>query len=309
MLMPGPVQPLSGQVTDADGRKVADLGLGCLYAGTLPPASIPAGSTSILDVVGISGSTLTLAGSEGNGPADCTLGAGPDRHCLNGRPGTDGLGQCETDADCGGRSGMCNLDARCYFGPPIPVPNAALSACTISAFLTEMCGAADLVSKQTTLATVLSSRLYITGDQTSPCPRCVQGTCSAGKNVGRPCTGIGAKQTTFECPPEDRQFLGTLTVIIPVLTTSASTLTADGAGLFCPDQSSPGAFGRDDVRNVMETGVPAGGSGDPQAQTLVATFCLPASGNSIVDGAGHLPAVGALSATGVLDLSEFSSIP
>ncbi len=313
-LMPAPAPPFSGQVTDALGQRIGDLGLGCLYTGSLPPASVPDGSTSILDVVGKSGSRLTLAGSTGTGPADCTLGAGPDRHCSNGKPGTDGLGKCTSDTDCGVSPvhdhlvGACNLDANCYFGPPVPVPNGVISACAISAFLTDMCGATDLATNQTMVATNLSSRLYITGDEASPCPRCLGGKCSAGKNVGHTCTGTGSTSTTFECPPDDDRFFGTLTVILSSLGTGTSTLT-DARGMFCPDQISSGAFGNDSARKVTETGMPAGGSGNPQAQTLAGTFCLPASGSSIVDGTGHLPGVGALSAPGVLDLSGLVLLP
>jgi hypothetical protein len=303
MLSPGPASPFSGQANNAADQKLAYLGTGCLYTGALPPATVPDGSTSILDVVGISGTALTLAGSAGDGPTDCTLGAGPDRHCSNGTPGTNGAGACESDADCGRKPGSCNLDANCYFGPPVPVPNSIFSACAVSAFLTDMCGAADLATKETKVATILSSRLYLTGDEASPCPRCVGGKCTAGKNVGKACTGIGLQSTSVDCPPDDSQFLGSLTVALTTLTTGTMALTADDAGLFCPDQISPGAFGIDSVRKVIETGSPLGGSGNLQAQTLAGVFCLPATGNAVVDGLGHLPGVGALSAPGVLDLS------
>jgi hypothetical protein len=55
--------------------------------------------------------------------------------------------------------------------------------------------------------------------------------------------------------------------------------------------------------------MPAGSSGNPQAQTLVAAFCLARGGSQVVDAVGHLPAVGALSATGVLDVSGFLPFP
>ena len=306
-LSPGASPPFSGHATNAAGQDLTDLGTGCLYTGTLPPAIIPDGGTSILDVVGTSGSALTLGGSPGDGPKDCTLGAGPGQHCSNGKPGTDGFGNCLTDADCGHAVGACNLDANCYFGPPVPVPNGGLSACAITTFLTPLCGTADLSSKQSMLSTALSARLYLTSDPAFPCARCVDGACSGGKNIGKPCTGVGSKQTTIDCPPEDKQFIGTVTVVLPIITTGTSGLTADDMGQFCPDQTSPGAFGNAGARQVIEMGVPLGGSGDLQAQTLAATFCVAATGNAILDGLGHFPAVGALSAPGVLDLSGVAS--
>jgi len=46
------------------------------------------------------------------------------------------------------------------------------------------------------------------------------------------------------------------------LTTGTTTLT-DPAGLFCPDQANPGAFGRFSARTITETGVPLGASPVP----------------------------------------------
>lgn len=306
MLSPPPSAPMSGLLNDAVENQIADLGLGCLYTGSLPPARVPDGAKSILDVVGMSGSRLTLAGSTGTGPADCTLGAGPDRHCSNGKPGTDGSGRCETDTDCGNARGSCNLDANCYFGPPVPVPAAA--SCAVTNFLTQACGSSDLQTNQSMLATVLSSKLYITLDRRG-CPQCIGGTCSFGKNEGKACTGVGSLLTTIECPPDDKRWVGTLTIVVSNLTTGSTKLSADSAGIFCPDQTVPGSFGISDAREVIETGEPLHGSGNSQAQTLVATFCLPKTGNSLIDGLGGLPATGALSVPGVLDLSGVVSLP
>lgn len=303
-LSPPTLPPYTGQVADAKDNAIAYLGAGCLYAGALPAAPIPDGATSILDVVGISGTSLTLAGSAGDGPSNCTLGAGPGRHCSNGAPGTDALGACNTDADCGHKLGSCNFDANCYFGPPVPVPNSIFSACAVSVFLTDMCGAADLATNETQAATVLSSRLYLTGDAKSPCPRCIDGACSAGKNVGRSCTPVGSFLTSVDCPPDDSKFLSTMTVVLSNLNTGTSTLVADDNGMFCPNQTIPGALGIDSVRKVVEMGAPIGSSSSNlQSQTLAGTFCLSATGNSLVDALGDFPTAGALSAPGVIDLS------
>ena len=133
--------------------------------------------------------------------------------------------------------------------------------------------------------------------------------CVGGKNAGKPCTGVGSLGTTIECPPDDSQFVTTLRVVISELTTDSSVLTSDDTGMFCPEQTSPGAMGISDARKVVETGSPLGGSGNLRAQTLVGTFCLAATGSTLVDGLGHLPATGALSAPGVLDVSGVALLP
>src|SRR5439155_355182 len=104
-----------------------------------------------------------------SGTTDCTLGAGPARHCLNGAPGTDGTGACSADSQCVGGTpiGACDLDANCFFGPPVPVPGpiASLSVCIMNAIGVGVAGTADAGS--TTVSTTLSSRVYITGNATS----------------------------------------------------------------------------------------------------------------------------------------------
>lgn len=134
-LQPPAAPPFSGEVAGANG-KIADLALGCFHLGggravNLPAARLPDGSTSLLDIATVNGLSLGLSASDGTSPANCTRGAGPLRHCLNGAPGTDGAGLCTSDADCGEGVGNCQLDANCLFGAPIPVPNPrpALSAC------------------------------------------------------------------------------------------------------------------------------------------------------------------------------------
>jgi len=208
-LNPPPAAPFSGRVDNLDGSERADLGLGRLYFGggsatTFPPSSIPDGGTSVLAVTGISGLALALGPDPGSGPADCTLGAGPARHCLNGAPGTDGTGACSADSQCVGGTpiGACDLDANCFFGPPVPVPGpiASLSVCIMNAIGVGVAGTADAGS--TTVSTTLSSRVYITGNATSPCPQCVSGACTYGERARMACSGgVGSRNTTIECPP------------------------------------------------------------------------------------------------------------
>ena len=304
---PPALAPFTGEVDNAMGAKIGDLGLGCLYFGggdasALPPSSLPDGPTSILDVTGIAGLALTLSGSDGTGTADCTRGAGPGMHCLNGSLGT-GLGACASDADCGGQTDACALDANCYFGPPVPVPvpgNPATSTCIVNALATDASGLADLLTQDTTLNATLAARLYLTGNAASPCPQCVSNTCSAGERQGLSCTGgVGSKNTTLECPPLSTRFVGLLTASLSPLSTGTTSVT-DSSGQFCPDQAHPGAFGRFSPRTIRETGSPLLGGSNIFATTLAGVFCIQASGVPAIDALADLPGPAAVSVPGTV---------
>ncbi|HEY8516516.1 MAG TPA: hypothetical protein VIS07_13475 [Candidatus Binatia bacterium] len=298
--------PFSGQVRDGSNAKIADLGEGCLYTGGLAPILIPAGSTAMLAVKGVGVLDVKLGGSSGSGPLDCTKGAGPGAHCLNGAPGTDGAGACTSDAHCGGAPGTCNYDANCFFGPPIPL--TSFGAWVVNAFQTDLCGEVDLLTTRATFATTISARVYLTGNLTEPCPVCVNGQCSAGANAGGACTPVGAAGTSPDCPPADATFFGALTVPITQLGTGTSTITADAEGTFCEGQTAPGALGLPDARVVTESGAGFGSSGSLLGMRLAGTFCIPATG-TLLDVLAGLPAVGAVSQRGALDLTQLLGLP
>jgi len=295
-------EPFTGRIDDEAGSKLADLSLGCLYTGSLPPTKLPSGSSSVLDVVGIGLPTVTLAGSAGSGPADCTKGAGPLKHCLDGAPGTDGQGLCSSDADCA-KPGACQLDANCYFGPPVPV-TGEFPACSVNALLTDMCGSLNVLTFEVNFAVAISARTYLTFDADSPCPRCVDGLCTAGKRAGQACTALGSYGTSLDCPPSDNQYLAALQVAIPNLTTGTSSLTSDASGLFCEDQTTPGAFGFPAARQITQTGAGVASGGLSGETTAVGTFCIAATGNPILDIVGGLPSAGTLSAKTAIDVSD-----
>lgn len=297
---PPPAPPFSGDVRDGSGSKLGDLGEGCLYTGGFPPIPIPAGNTAMLDVKGVGLLDVKLGGSNGNGPRDCTKGAGPLAHCLNGNPGTDGNGLCTSDAHCGGGKGTCQYDANCFFGPPIPI--ASFGACIVNAFQSDLCGNVNLLTTQATFATTISARVYLT-NPAEPCPICSGGTCSAGANAGGACTPVGALGTSPDCPPTATAFLGSLTVPITQLGTGTSTIAADSSGLFCEGQTAPGALGLPAARQVTERGAGFGSSGSLLGMRLAGTFCIPATG-TFLDAIAGLPAVGAVSQKGELDLTQ-----
>ena len=307
-MSPPPSPPFSGDVLDAAGATIGNLGLGCFYLGggratSLPAAKLPDGSNSWLDVSGVSGTALTLAASRGSGPSNCTRGAGPLRHCVNGNAGTDGNGLCAADADCGGGVGNCQLDANCLFGAPIPVPNPtpALSACAVNVIATDPCGTANLTSGASSLTLALAARLYLTGDPVSPCPRCVGGTCTAGARAGQPCAGgVGSAGTSFDCLPDPTQFLGALDVSPLTLSSGTSVLTSPD-GNFCPNQRTPGAFGTGvGARTIRQQGTPLLGGPSLFSTTLAGNFCAPASENALVDNLVDAPGPGSVSAPGMI---------
>jgi hypothetical protein len=306
LMNPPPEPPFSGSIANSSDSNLGNLGLGCLYAGTFPGVAVPDGSVSTLSVVGVNliPPSVTLGGSAGHGPKDCTLGAGPGHQCVNGSGGLDGMGLCTTDSDCAPFAGLgsCALEANCYFGPPMPVFNGPESACVINSFLTDLCGSVDLVPPQANLATVLSSRVYFNPNGAEPCPRCINGTCDGGDNVGHACTPVGSLETSLDCPPLRFRFFGAITVALPKLTTGRSSVSANN-GLFCAGQDSPGAFGVSDARTITEVGVPPLGSTNALGMDLAATFCVPAT-DTPIDIFGNFPAAGGLSAAGQIDLSS-----
>lgn len=285
-----PLPPDQGSVHDSahlnfgvsSGNQVAELGLGCLYAGPGPGTKIPGGAVSVLGITGfaigpilstgvavpnlpIPGVALpgsvgislygpagfTVGATNGSGPADCTRGAGPGRHCSNGAPGIDQHGACNSDDDCLRRKNACNLDANCYFGPPVPAPNGLVTSCLVNVFQDELCGVSFL-GGGAILTTTLSTRVYITKED-HPCPLCVGGVCDSGQNQGMPCSVGGDSNTSIDCMPKLSSFLDTLTVPLPQITTGVARLN-DEDGFFCPDQPRPGAFGLASARDVTEVG-------------------------------------------------------
>ncbi len=300
--------PFSGEIDDVNGVKLADLGLGCQYAPGVPPLSLPGGSTATMNVVGLAGTEIVLGPSSGSGRTDCTRGAGPGTHCLNGAPGTDSAGACTTDADCqiAGTypAGSCAPDANCFFGSPLDLGGL----CLVNTLVTDICGTADL-SGNTNIATTISARAYLIG-----CPHCVNGACDGGANAGQACSGTGA---SLDCPPSPRAFTIALTVPLSPLTTGTSTLTETG-GKFCPGPPPratppqplvcpptpiiPNAFGFANAGTISETG-----QGLLSANLLHvsvgATFCIPSTGSFFAKFLG-LPAPGALSVTGQIDLTN-----
>ncbi|HJQ83812.1 MAG TPA: hypothetical protein VKA21_07045, partial [Candidatus Binatia bacterium] len=307
-LAPGPVAPFSGEVTALDGSKRSDLGLGCLYVGDganniVPGAPIADGGSTVLDVAGVSGLAITVTASDGSGPADCSKGAGPSTHCLNGKPGTDTMGACDSDADCAGLGsiGACAPDANCYFGTPLPLPLGGLTVCIVNVVANDVCGTANLLTQTTTVSAALDSRIYLTLNPAEPCPRCVANVCTAGERQGLSCSGgLGIPETTSECLPKASQFFGRLNVNLASLSTGTSVL-AEPSGNLCAGQVTPGFVGGE-AKAITETGAPLFGGLGLFDTTLAGTFCVPATGNVFFDSTSGLPGPGAVSVPGTVEI-------
>jgi hypothetical protein len=250
----------------------------------------------VLAAIGLDGTAAVLGPSGGTGPADCTRGAGPGRHCVNGAAGTGG-GACTSDADCGG-PGSCALDANCFFGPPLPL-GGPIPTCVQNVVLADMCGDLDLLGFAASVESALSARVFLTSDPASPCPRCVAGQCTAGPNAGGACTPVGTLGTSLDCPPSPAGFQGAITVVIAPLSTEPQA-TAAADGLFCPGQVHAGAFGVPAVRRIATTGKRLSLL-DP-SQTLAAPFCIPRTGSVALDTISDVAGPGAVSISGSLDV-------
>jgi hypothetical protein len=303
-LVTGPSAPLAGEI-DSDlacSAKISDLGLGCLYIGgggatSVPPGATPDGATNIFNISGPPNATILSAstGRPAGNDLNCTVGAGPGRHCIG---STNTGGVCATDADCGGTAGACALDANCFFAAPLPIVNAGLSTCVVNVIQTDASGTADLTTGTSSTNIPLSSRVYLTGNSASPCPKCVSGACSYGP--GTTCSaGTNTLGTSQDCPPPASAFLAPLAVGLNPLSTGNPSMTGTG-GSFCPSQRTNGAFGKAAAQCIQEAGAPAGDltDGNPHASKLGSVFCIPQTGNPAIDLAADIPGPGAFSITG-----------
>ncbi|MGH7340842.1 MAG: hypothetical protein ACREKH_10165, partial [Candidatus Rokuibacteriota bacterium] len=175
-------------------------------------------------------------------------------------------------------------------------------SCIVNAIGTDACGAADLAANTSSLSVVLLSRLYLTSNQAEPCPRCVAGTCTAGERVGLACSaGIGSQLTSNECPPADSQYVGQL-VVNPLQLSSGTNTVTDPGGIFCPNQTTFGAFGLATARTIINNGVSLGGGPTLLSTTLAGIFCVPSTGSPLVDNAEDIPGPATVSVAGVLAL-------
>lgn len=244
--------------------------------------------------------------NDGTACADATTCTGGGQclgDCFNG-PGNLGGGKCSNDTECGQgvTTNVCQPEAQCLFGAPLPFVNDPTSTCVINVIQDGVGGTADLTTGAASINFPLQSRVYLTGTVygiATPCPKCVSNVCQGGKRDQQACSTDNSLLTTHDCPPDDRWFLAPLSVNLSPLTTGVASKT-DAGGLFCaPDQDnnppgSLGAFGVQAARTVVENGAPAGALGlAPKDMTLASVFCIPSADGGLVDAAANLPGPGA----------------
>src|SRR5262249_61972656 len=119
-------------------------------------------------------------------------------------------------------------------------PERPLTTCVLNVITSDVSGTADPATGSTNVSPPLVSRVYLTGNSTSPCPKC-SGTCQGGANSGHACTPVGSFGTSIDCTPPPAQFLAQLDVAINPLTTGIATNTA-ADGNFCSGQATAGEF-------------------------------------------------------------------
>jgi hypothetical protein len=281
-------------VFDGSNHQIGSLGTDCFYVGggasPFAPESLPFGSNLVVDAKGLRGTIAILGGSDGTGPADCTRGAGPAKHCVNGAPGLDGHGACVGDLECG-PAGGCQLDANCYFTAPLNITDP-VATCAVNVSLTDLCAEVNLLTFASTFRGAISSRVYF-----GACPQCVGGVCQGGARDGLTCTAASAG-TSSDCLPTPSTFFGAF-MTAPTLSTDPLEMS-DPNGLLCAGQGSPGAFGRPDARRVRTTGEAVNLL--TQQTSLAGPACILPSGNPLLDGALALPAPAAFSMRAKFDV-------
>jgi hypothetical protein len=227
---------------------------------------------------------------------------------------------CDLDASLGGGVGIDCTTSGCAFGPPLPIANAGLSTCVVNSFASDAGGTVNTSSGALSLNVPLSSHVYVTGNGSQPCPRCSatgsagnpgQGTCDRGARAGQPCATTNSIGLSADCVPggaDGSSDLGSISVdLTPLITGTASD--SDTLGLFCPAQTTggnEGCFGSTACRSFSQTGMPAGPLVPDVSQpiALASAFCIPATGNVLIDGAASLPGPGAASLAGNVVLHE-----
>jgi hypothetical protein len=202
-------------------------------------------------------------------------------------------------------------DTGCPFGTFLSISNGPLSTCVNNTFATSASGTLDLATGQMSAGIPLSSEVTVTGNAAEPCPPCSgapgPGTCDGtAANPGAICTGVNTSGDSYECLPSGSTLPPFGVDLTPAVTESLFADTA-GTGDFCSattGQATPGCFAEPDCDYIEASGMPAGAitPGIGHTIRLASIFCIPKTGNLLVDGAANLPGPGevTLPANGIL---------
>lgn len=195
----------------------------------------------------------------------------------------------------------------CAFGPFLSIANGGLSTCVANTFAMGGSGLLEFATGSFVGSVPLQSAVSVTGNAAAPCPDCIAGACStAAANPGATCTAVNATNDSYECLPSGVALAPFGVDLTPITTATVS----DTGPTFCPgqDASAPGlngCFGSPtcdyiEARGSNAAGVTLDGAAVPA--TLASVFCIPATGNGLIDGAADLPGPGQTTLPGTIQL-------
>jgi hypothetical protein len=252
------------------GSVDTDLACGDLYIGgggsTVLPGATPPGSSTIFNV----GGALDLL------CARTAVETGSNRNCT---------------------------DVGCFFGAPLPIVDGGASSCVDIVFQQRGGGQVLLATGDVIASLPLQSIVTATGNPGQPCPLCVSGACSAdAANPGAPCTADATSLQSHDCIAAGPVLPPFTMTLAPITTGAASKF--DASGLLCPSQAHAGALGDPSVVGIFTSGTPVGDltAGPPTNGVLGSVFCIPATGNALIDGSADLPGPGAITLPISVDL-------
>jgi hypothetical protein len=224
-------------------------------------------------------------------------------------------GSCTVSARTAAQTGSNNncSNTNCAFGPFLSIANGGLSTCVRNTFASPATGTLDTVLGTFSGGVPLTSTVTVTGNNANPCPNCNggtpgvanSGTCDGtSTNSGALCMPVNVAGDTHDCLPNG---VGLAPFGVNLSPISTGTESRSGP-TFCPGQdASPpgrdGCFGEPTCDYVEERGAPGGTLfPGPKTARLASVFCIPATGNGLIDGAADLPGPGATTLPGTLQL-------
>jgi hypothetical protein len=208
-----------------------------------------------------------------------------------------------------GSSRNCS-DTGCSFGPPLSIANGGLSTCVLNTFSSPATGTVTTPGGVFSGGVPLQSAVTVTGNNANPCPSCVANACDASaSNPGTACTAINAAGDAYECLPAGVGLVPFGVDLTPIGTGTATD--SDPAGTFCPGQDGTapglnGCFGDPGCDYIEARGADAAGLADGGAGVagrLASVFCIPGTGNGLIDGAADLPGPGEVTLPGEFELN------
>jgi hypothetical protein len=251
----------------------------------------------------------------GGGPSTVAEGATPENATTRFKVVSCTGSSCTLGPVSVAGSGFDCSDTGCFFGPPLPIANAGTSTCVINTFSAPGGGSLDTSTGTSSTVVPLNSHVFLTGNGTAPCPRCVSNACDRGPNgpngactgngvpfaccsgnqtgtgtgqcAASACTTSNAAITTQQCAPDGTD-LGSIAVDLTPLTTGlASKADSGNPGVICPGQDTPtnpasgskaGCFGSTACRRIDVQGIAAGAlvlNGPAVPSRLASVFCVP----------------------------------